>query len=50
MQFLQNIEISFLMKTRELKISKTFFLYFTIFKFTRKRKVDEEDIQKDSQF
>jgi hypothetical protein len=26
-----------------------FFLQFTIFKFTRKRKVDEEDIQNDSQ-
>jgi hypothetical protein len=35
------------MKTRELKISKTFFLHFTVLKFTRKRKADEEDTQKD---
>ncbi len=36
----------FLMKTIELKISKKFFLHFTTFKFTRKKKVDEEAIQK----
>ncbi len=34
------------MKTIELKISKKFFLHFTTFKFTRKKKVDEEAIQK----
>jgi hypothetical protein len=36
------------MKTREQKISKRK-KKITILKLTRKRKVDEEDIQKDSQ-
>jgi hypothetical protein len=37
------------MKRRQLKVSSTSFLHFNILKFRRKRKLDEEDIQKESQ-
>jgi hypothetical protein len=49
MQSLRYLETGILMKRRQLKVSSTSFLHFNIFKFRRKRKLDEEDIQKDSQ-
>jgi hypothetical protein len=49
MQSLRNLENGILMKRRQLKVSSTSFLHFNILKFRRKRKLDEEDIQKDSQ-
>jgi hypothetical protein len=50
MQSLLNLETCILMKRRQLKVSSTSFLHFNILKFRRKRKLDEEDIQKDSQY
>jgi hypothetical protein len=49
MQSLRNLENCILMKRRQLKVSSTSFLHFDILKFRRKKKLDEEDIQKDSQ-
>ncbi len=49
MQSLRNLKTCSLMKRRQLKVSSTSFLHFNILKFMRKRKLDEEDIQNDSQ-